>query len=412
MASQSPDLQTLLQTGITAIQRGDRDRGRAALLQVIDQDDQNEIAWLWLSKAIDDPDDVRIALENVLTLNPNNVEARTRLKQLDTPPPPATSSEEWNRLLPETPKEIEDDLDDPLLCVYCARPTKAEQRKCPHCGQELYVAVRRSHDSEFLRLGLLLLGIDTAVALLLVAPPLLALSAARDPGARAIFQQIVGLPGVTMLLGGFLNYSASVATTLVYLMGGRVTALLLSLAGLSQRWTLLYYLSFIILLADVGLNLYLLVNDWIGVLAAIANILLAFILLYLIGASYPEFTVTWQRLLNQPDADIRGAGGFYQRGREYSRAGMWLLAVAQWRKAVGMAPKEVLYYRELGLGYTRVKRYQRSLRVLEEAVRLAPNDKDLPEIIKLVREQAARDQKAGPPAPRGAGPPAPRGAGR
>jgi Flp pilus assembly protein TadD len=72
---------------------------------------------------------------------------------------------------------------------------------------------------------------------------------------------------------------------------------------------------------------------------------------------------------------------------------MWALAVAQWRKAVGLAPKEVVYYKDLGIGYAQIRRYARSLRVLEEARRQAPQDQSIPEIIALVRTQAEKAAK-------------------
>jgi tetratricopeptide (TPR) repeat protein len=87
----------------------------------------------------------------------------------------------------------------------------------------------------------------------------------------------------------------------------------------------------------------------------------------------------------------RSAAAFHRLGHEYSRAGLWALAVAQWRKAVGLAPKEAAYYKHLGIGYARLRRYARSLRALEEAARRAPQDRDLAEIMALVREQAGRE---------------------
>lgn len=72
-----------LYEGALAIKNGDQERGRALLLKVVEANEEIEEAWLWLSGAVDDPDDQRTALENVLALNPDNQYARYGLNVLD-----------------------------------------------------------------------------------------------------------------------------------------------------------------------------------------------------------------------------------------------------------------------------------------------------------------------------------------
>lgn len=78
-----PQLAEWLYEGALALTRGDQERGRELLLRVVEVDDQLEEAWLWLSGAVDDPDDQRTALENVLALNPQNQYALYGLDVLD-----------------------------------------------------------------------------------------------------------------------------------------------------------------------------------------------------------------------------------------------------------------------------------------------------------------------------------------
>jgi lipoprotein NlpI len=87
------------------------------------------------------------------------------------------------------------------------------------------------------------------------------------------------------------------------------------------------------------------------------------------------------------DPSARSPLDFYRRGQHYRRRGMWAMAVAQWRRAVGLAPDVPGYYKQLGIGYARIKRFDRSLRALEEAGRQAPDDGQIAEIIALVRGQ-------------------------
>ena len=75
-----PDTTELLQRGIALAKAGRREEARDILLQVVEQDDRNESAWLWISGVVDTDDDKAVALENVLTLNPNNEWAKRGLQ--------------------------------------------------------------------------------------------------------------------------------------------------------------------------------------------------------------------------------------------------------------------------------------------------------------------------------------------
>ncbi|HMA35895.1 MAG TPA: zinc ribbon domain-containing protein [Chloroflexia bacterium] len=94
MAANSPDVQSLLRQSMEALTRGDKPTARDLLTSVLEMDDRNEQAWLWLSGAVDSPAEQRICLENVLTINPGSTAARQGLAYLDkidasTPPAPA-----------------------------------------------------------------------------------------------------------------------------------------------------------------------------------------------------------------------------------------------------------------------------------------------------------------------------------
>jgi Tfp pilus assembly protein PilF len=65
-----------------ALLQGDKDTARDLLLQVVEADERNEEAWLWLSGAVNDPEDQQVALENALDVNPNLEAARQGLEWL------------------------------------------------------------------------------------------------------------------------------------------------------------------------------------------------------------------------------------------------------------------------------------------------------------------------------------------
>jgi hypothetical protein len=75
-------LAQMLYDGAVAVQQGDLERARELLLQVVEYDEENTEAWLWLSGAVEDLEDQQTALENVLALDPDNVYAQQGLRYL------------------------------------------------------------------------------------------------------------------------------------------------------------------------------------------------------------------------------------------------------------------------------------------------------------------------------------------
>ncbi len=76
------DVSAMLQQGIEAAKRGDKTTATDLLQQVVEVDERNEQAWLWLSGVVESPEDVQVCLENVLEINPNNARAAAGLSWL------------------------------------------------------------------------------------------------------------------------------------------------------------------------------------------------------------------------------------------------------------------------------------------------------------------------------------------
>lgn len=72
----------LLRAGVDAAKRQRMDQARELLYQVIDLDDRNEAAWLWLGEVAPGVDERIVCLENVLAANPRNQVAREGLRHL------------------------------------------------------------------------------------------------------------------------------------------------------------------------------------------------------------------------------------------------------------------------------------------------------------------------------------------
>jgi hypothetical protein len=83
---QSMDITATLNQAILAVKAGRKAEARRLLESVLDADERNEQAWLWLSGVLDDVEDRTICLENVLTINPDNQVARQGLAALRATP--------------------------------------------------------------------------------------------------------------------------------------------------------------------------------------------------------------------------------------------------------------------------------------------------------------------------------------
>jgi hypothetical protein len=78
----SDDVQQKLRLGIEAARRGDKAAARMLLRQVVTENPDNELAWMWLASAVDDLDERRACLQQALRLNPDNTRAREALSRL------------------------------------------------------------------------------------------------------------------------------------------------------------------------------------------------------------------------------------------------------------------------------------------------------------------------------------------
>lgn len=72
----------LLKAGVRAVHEGRLDEARELLYQVIDLDERNEKAWLWLSGVVAGIDERMVCLESVLAINPHHELAREGLRYL------------------------------------------------------------------------------------------------------------------------------------------------------------------------------------------------------------------------------------------------------------------------------------------------------------------------------------------
>jgi tetratricopeptide (TPR) repeat protein len=137
----SPYLQTLLREGIDAARAGQKERARELLQQVVETDQTNLQAWLWLSSVVDEWADKHVCLENVLTLDPNHQAAQAGLAWLDQHAPPLTLRETapFTHEMSAPAARAEPAPKAKIPCPFCGQPVHKQATVCRHCGFPLSI---------------------------------------------------------------------------------------------------------------------------------------------------------------------------------------------------------------------------------------------------------------------------------
>lgn len=403
----------LLQRGIALARSGKRAEARAVLLEVVEGNERDEQAWLWLSGVVDDPEDVRVCLENVLAVNPEHTQARQGLEWLnarygtsvlqpiepaevqttlpsederDQPPAPADppAAAELATTL-AAPTISSSDSDDP--CPFCGAATTPTQRDCTRCRRSLMIRdAPREQRSIWLTLlamlffsyGVLLIGAALYPVVSSVAQR--TLSFASDPNAAAEAQEIQLLPIVAGGVAGLL-YLALGALLLRRERIAYGAAVVLQVLGAAAATIILARTP-----SDAfggGSLLFLL-----GVLVGLLGVLIP---AGLFALSYRDFVGGQSRF--KPRFTRADHATHYNNGVGYKDRGMWYMAMREWELAVTRAPFDLNYLHALGLAYAQVGRYERARDTLDRALQIAPGHRQISESRELVERMASEPQR-------------------
>ncbi len=409
----------LLRQGISAARSGQRERARDLLMRVVEQDQENVTAWLWLSGVVDSLEEQEICLENVLALDPTRDTARkglawVRQQQEVTPPVPAepilsSSSpqarepvspaaailrEDFARRLTPPPPEPEppsipllDELDDEYLCPYCAAQSAPDDRKCPACGNSLWTRTRRREErSSWLWVALTLQAASVIWPAFIILVVLF--YASYQAGLDNFFRLIpvyLGLPGD---VPPETSSAAFQVIPRLYILPF-ITFILFALAvfvGLFLRWKLVFYLFLTsalltLVLAIVGMALGLglpseglILNPRVGVMCSGGGIILALLMFLLVLQIEDDFFFDETRLLLRPDRDATNGPALLTSGQRYAKRNMWALAAIHLRRATSQMPHVVDPHLALAVAYLNLRRYDLAESALQEARRINPDE--------------------------------------
>ena len=81
--SEEQNLQDLMRQGVEAAREGKKAEAKNFFQQVVDLDDKNEKAWMWLASVVETDEERRVCLSNALFINPNNERAQAAMTKLD-----------------------------------------------------------------------------------------------------------------------------------------------------------------------------------------------------------------------------------------------------------------------------------------------------------------------------------------
>jgi tetratricopeptide (TPR) repeat protein len=439
----------LLQQGIAAARAGHREQARGLLMQLVEADERNEQGWLWLAGVVDDPDDMRTCLQNVLDLNPANQQARQGLAWIESrygshaPPSelPAASPAQpaaFEIAAPAArhapPKNFADNRRtyagpvtklaaapaassaraaapetarlatpvEPIVapapehpCPYCGAPTMLKQQSCTQCRGDLMIRAAPP-DKRSLPLAVLgfLWGIGGVLVLLVGM-----LSFFLFLGARQAAQAGPSAGSADTLL-------LAVAITLV------IGMLCIALArGLLARRRWAYYANIVLIVlssfgtlssAGAGTLLIGLLGSSLGraasagaaartislILVAVLGIAFVLLPIAMTILSYRDFF--GPKLRFQPAVEPAEHLVHYNNGIAYKNRGMWYMAAQEWEAAVGKKPHEPNYLHALGLAYAQLKQPDKAGATLDRAIQIAPENPQIKESRALIDQMATK----------------------
>ena len=393
------EINQLLKTAIQAAKAGEREKAHQLLMQIVEQDEENEMAWLWLSGTVKTKEDRQICLENVLAINPNNEIAKKGLKKIGVaipkpapPPPPAEEQpESWTQpkydlIVPEANDPHKPKFDDiwssgESLCAYCAEPVHPKQNRCPKCKRNLVgkdpVFPQRS---KYLIIWVILRSVNHAITLLVTF--FVGLSLSELPAEFMVISAAVFWVIALIVLFVQIGFTAALYFRQIWAYWISILGIVLMVLGTLATAVL-----------SVPVNPTETAPAWLVVPCFSVYILLQVLYVYMIIMAGGDFKRVKRRRVANVDDRIKDPLMLDKAGTMFAKEGRWGTAVLYWQRAVGRAPGNVAALRRLADGYARLGYPERSLDTLNQAYEktLDPKTRQtLEKQMELLRQKLAQ----------------------
>lgn len=420
----SAEVNRWLQAGINALKAGEREKGRRFLMQVLQVDERNETAWLWLSGAVTAKRERIICLENVLAVNPENRLARKGLQHLGIDPDASLVAEseveledfprqkvrreyqpanvaaailyperqvtEWEWHDPTTTQQATDigytsetGYDDVWsreadICAYCAQEVTDEETRCPNCRRPLVVRqFRYPKPSTHLHIfWVLLFGLAQIGLLQLIYHVVF-----TGNVVVAVFNGVLLVLFFGLAVGVYFRqlwaYVGAIALLAILLVMILMTILVPPEAAGRLTTSLDPAIATFVASMAGGLGRFLLIFQATAVVLAFTYAI------FFVGS---DFDRTEKRQLATIQKGLSTGGDYHAVARRAAQQGMWATAVLHWQRAAAKEPAHFGYQRHLAQGYNQIGFFQRSLDVLHAARRRATHPQKQAEFDRLIRE--------------------------
>ena len=436
----------LLQQGIAAAKEGRREDARELLMGVVGQDEDNALAWLWLSDVVDRLEDREICLENVLTLDPDHARARSGLAQIHrerdnqsprpteampsgsrtaespvvtrarapvspaaailragrgataAPPeslPPAEgipALETYRERIQETksvPAIPQETHFNELLCPYCMAQTQPEDKTCGPGGHDLWMRSRRREERSAL-LWIMLASQFFSTFSLSLGPLVAVLYAGLSTVGLPELPSVADPLAIAYAAANFPDPSEIVNAGLravpAYAWALSFLPCLFA-AGVFVatflRWKPVFYL----LLADAVWWLIAAIASMVlaqAIIAGLVGVVLAVGKVLIVFQLEDDFAWDKRRHLFRFDPGLSAGTDFLARGNDYAQRGVWGLAALHLRRAIVSLPYRLDARMALAVAHIRLGQYRQAERVLAEAQQRSPGDPRITELEGLL----------------------------
>ncbi len=400
-----------LTEGIARAKAGEHERARELLLRVVEHDERNTPAWLWLSGVVESLEDRRVALENVLAIEPENVLARTGLDWLNqhSPVPTLSSAAPEMQLVGDKSSDVaavsdvvpESPCVEPALepegCPYCGQPVAESDERCPQCRQSLIVrALKRT---EFPARVWLLVATWIVQAVTDVADGVLVIIALMT--VAGVTGSTLGASYILTYLAGAAFASGTLASDLL-----RMAVVFIVFDVIAAAWSLVVAAILpwrrpaapAVALFVAALHVAVAISSfavgmtslWIGLGRLALGLFLGFFLL----EAQADFVWESVRQRLELDREARSSMDYYSRGRTYRRMGQTARAALHWERAVELAPERIAFRVALSNAYYALGQHDRAAEHMRAAVQLNPDSADLREFLDAVNaHRSASDSR-------------------